>query len=145
MGQLLFKKCFWQAIRDGTKTTTIRRWSSPRVKVGERAYSPGIGYLKIESVDVIPRLESLTDADARADGFPSAAEMRRVLRALYPTARGKRAIRAASTIAPQSSPARSSRTRSSPAPARAPAASSPPSAQSSDAKRWFKIAFRVAD
>lgn len=105
------------------------------MKIGERAYSPGIGYLKIESVDVIPRLESLTDADARADGFPSAAEMRRVLRELYPAARGKRATRAAPTL-----PARSS-----PAPARAPAASSPPSAQSSDAKRWFKIAFRVAD
>ena len=101
------------------------------MKIGERAYSPGIGYLKIESVDVIPRLESLTDADARADGFPSAAEMRRVLRELYPAARGKRATRAAPTLPARSSPS-SSTTSSS-------------RAQCCDAKRWFKIAFRVAD
>jgi len=84
MGQLLFKKCFFDAIRSGQKRTTIRRWSSARLKVGQRAFAPGLGYLTIEAVEVVA-LEQLGDADARADGFDSAADMKRMLRRLYPT------------------------------------------------------------
>jgi hypothetical protein len=62
MGQLLFKKIFWDALRDGTKRTTIRRWSAPRLKPGQRAWTPGVGWLAIESVEQIDRLENLTDA-----------------------------------------------------------------------------------
>jgi hypothetical protein len=83
MGQLLFKKCFWQPIRDGAKRTTIRRWLRPRLKPGQRAYSPGLGWLLIDSVDLI-NLEDLHDADALADGFPTVREMRRALHELYP-------------------------------------------------------------
>jgi hypothetical protein len=83
MGQLLFKKCFFAAIRGGTKRTTIRRWASARLKVGQSAYTPGLGRLLIESVEVV-HLDDLTDADAQADGFASTTEMRAALRSLYP-------------------------------------------------------------
>ena len=83
MGQLLFKKCFWQSIHDGTKRTTIRRWLRPRVKPGGRAFAPGIGWLLIDSIEIVS-LTKLTDADARADGFECARAMRRALREFYP-------------------------------------------------------------
>jgi hypothetical protein len=86
MGQLLFKKVFWAAVRGGTKRTTIRRWATPRVKPGQRAWSPGVGWLVVESVERVARLDQLSDADATADGFASAAEMRAALRAIYPQA-----------------------------------------------------------
>jgi hypothetical protein len=83
MGQLLFKKIFWDAIRDGSKTTTLRRWTSARLRAGQRAFSPGIGWLKIEAVDPID-LARLREDDAKADGFENLAEMKRMLRQLYP-------------------------------------------------------------
>jgi hypothetical protein len=85
MGQLLFRKCFFESIRVGTKRTTIRRWSSARLKPGSRAYAPGIGWLIIEEVKIV-ELSRLKDADARADGFETADEMRETLRRLYPDA-----------------------------------------------------------
>ena len=83
MGQLLFKKCFWQPINDGSKRTTIRRWLRPHVKPGGRAFAPGIGWLMIDSIEIVS-LTKLTDDDARADGFASARAMRRALREIYP-------------------------------------------------------------
>ena len=85
MGLLLFKREFLGSIRAGTKRTTIRRWDRPRVRAGGSAFAPGLGWLAIESVDAV-ELKSLNDLDARADGFRSAAEMRRMLRKLYPPA-----------------------------------------------------------
>jgi hypothetical protein len=86
MGQLLFKKCFWQPIRDGSKRTTIRRWLRPRLKAAQRAFAPGVGWLVIDSIEPIT-LNSLTAAHARADGFKSVRELRQTLRELYPDRR----------------------------------------------------------
>ena len=83
MSQLFFKKVYQDAIRAGAKSTTIRRWDRPMVKAGQVAFSPGLGWLSIESVDPV-ELEALSDADASADGFKTAREMRRLLRTLYP-------------------------------------------------------------
>jgi hypothetical protein len=83
MGQLLFKKCFFEAIRGGTKRTTLRRWSAARVRAGQRAFSPGLGWLQIEAVDAV-ELEQLTGADARADGFDRVSDMLKALREIYP-------------------------------------------------------------
>ncbi len=83
MGQLLFKKCFWEAIRNGKKRTTLRRWDRPRVKAGGRAFTPGVGWLRVDGVDVV-ELASLGEADAGADGFSSLDEMRAALAVLYP-------------------------------------------------------------
>jgi hypothetical protein len=85
MGQLLFKKCFWEAIRRGSKRTTVRRWRSPRLRAGQRAFAPGLGWLLIESVDVVADLDDLADADARADGFETLEQMKRALHELYPS------------------------------------------------------------
>jgi hypothetical protein len=84
MGQLLFKKCFWEPIRSGTKRTTLRRWDRPRVRAGERAFSPGLGWLAIVAVDEVADLSTLTDADARADGFASRDELLNALLSIYP-------------------------------------------------------------
>lgn len=83
MSQLFFKKHFQDAIRANQKNTTIRRWSRPMVQAGQKAFSPGVGWLAIEAVDVV-HLDDLGDADANADGFPTAGEMKRLLMELYP-------------------------------------------------------------
>jgi hypothetical protein len=87
MAQLLFKKCFVEAIRCGIKTTTLRRWASPpRARAGQRVFSPGVGWLRVEAVEWLANLDRLTDADARADGFENVAAMKRALRRIYPDA-----------------------------------------------------------
>jgi hypothetical protein len=83
MRQLLFKREFLAAIREGRKTTTLRRWKSCRVAAGTTALVPGVGKLRITSCDRID-LKSLKPADARADGFSSLTELRKVLQELYP-------------------------------------------------------------
>ena len=100
MSLLLFKKCFLEPIRAGQKRSTIRRWRSPRVRAGGRAFSPGIGWVTIEDVNEI-NLRDLDNADARADGFDNATQMRRELRRIYPAIKkdGKCWFRVRFTIA----------------------------------------------
>jgi hypothetical protein len=110
MGQLFFKKPLQDAIREGRKRTTIRRWraGTPGVRAGQRVYSPGLGWLTIDGVEPVD-LEALGDADARADGFDTAAGLRDVLLSLYPryAADGKRWFRVSfqvATLAPPRTP-----------------------------------------
>ncbi len=79
---LLFKKKFLDALRDGTKTQTVRLWKVCRFRAGQRSYIPGVGYIWITAVDPV-RLEELTDGDARLDGFPSASALLAEIQALY--------------------------------------------------------------
>lgn len=83
MPQLLFKKAFHAAILRGSKTTTLRRWRTCRVRAGDHVNVSSIGRLLIESVQSV-RWESLTDADAKADGFASLVELNQVITRLYP-------------------------------------------------------------
>ncbi len=83
MGQLFFKKPLQVAIREGRKRTTIRRWDRPRLRAGQEAFAPGIGWLAIERVDRI-ELDALAESDAHADGFATVGDLRAVLDALYP-------------------------------------------------------------
>ncbi len=80
---LYFKKNFWPQILSGEKRTTIRRWTTPRVKSNSRCYAPGIGWLRIDAIEQID-LNRLTLADARADGFKSLRALRSTLDELYP-------------------------------------------------------------
>jgi hypothetical protein len=102
MGQLFFKKPLQDAIRDGRKRTTIRRGRAgkPALRAGQRVFSPGLGWLTIERVQPVD-LEALADADARADGFDTAVDLREVLLSLYPhhAADGKRWFRVAFQVA----------------------------------------------
>ncbi|QOV88151.1 ASCH domain-containing protein [Humisphaera borealis] len=83
MGLLFFKKPMQQAILAGRKVTTIRRWSRPRVKAGGKAWAQGVGWLAIEAVEVID-LRGMTRRDAQADGLPTLAALRAILRECYP-------------------------------------------------------------
>lgn len=83
MPQVFFKKAYQEAIRAGRKSTTIRRWNKPMIRAGQRAFSPGLGWLAIESVEAI-ELDALDEADANSDGFQTVMQMRQQLRSLYP-------------------------------------------------------------
>jgi len=98
---LLFKKKFLPAIREGTKTQTIRLWKFARMRPGQRSYIPGAGYIRVTAVDPV-RLDELTDEDAARDGFPTADALREELTQLYPEqlAAGYQAYRVAFSILP---------------------------------------------
>jgi hypothetical protein len=79
---LLFKRKFLDDIRSGAKTQTIRLWKHRRMRAGQRSYIPGIGPIRITAVEAVD-VNSLTDADALPDGFPSAAALKKELRTIY--------------------------------------------------------------
>jgi len=83
MPQLFFKKVFLEAIRAGRKTTTLRHWAKCRIHPGDRVYTLGLGWLKIDMVESV-ELAALAEADARADGFDSLADMIKAVEAIYP-------------------------------------------------------------
>ena len=56
---LLFKKKFLDAIRNGTKTQTIRVWKRSFLKTGQRSYIPGAGYINIELVEPVEYLPDI--------------------------------------------------------------------------------------
>lgn len=83
MPQLLFKRKYFEAIRRGRKTTTLRRWKSCKVHAGGSATTPGLGVLKILDCQRV-KLRNLKDDDAKADGFESLSDLRQTLKRLYP-------------------------------------------------------------
>lgn len=128
---LLFKKKFLEAIRRGEKTQTIRLWLRPRLKTGQRSYIPGVGYIRIGSVEQV-EIDELTDADARPDGFPTAEALRAEIHAIYSqyADRGQQAYRIKFTLAPnevKASPRRDSKAIRQPKPVEssAPIAAAP--------------------
>jgi len=80
---LLMKKMFFDAIRTGRKTTTLRFWHYARVKPGSVHAVPGLGRVAIDDVRTV-QLADLTAVDARADGFDSLRALRKALSDLYP-------------------------------------------------------------
>lgn len=79
---LLMKRIYFDAIRTGAKTTTLRFWRAPRVRTGRTYRIQGLGSVKISAI-APTTLASLTDADARVDGFDSLAALKKALRKLY--------------------------------------------------------------
>ena len=82
---LLMKKEFFDAIRRGDKTTTVRLWRHRRVRPGAVHTVPGLGKVRIEDVQTVA-LAELTESDAAADGFASLADLRAALARMYPEA-----------------------------------------------------------
>jgi len=80
---LLMKKRFFEAIRGGEKTTTLRYWRHRRVREGGTHTVPGLGKVRIESAEPVDRAD-LTDDDARADGFEGVGAMWAALDEIYP-------------------------------------------------------------
>jgi hypothetical protein len=98
---LLLKKHLVRLVREGKKRQTIRLWARPVVRPGQVSYTPGLGRMRILSVDPVPTLDALTDADARADGFPDRTAPLAEIRTIYgniPTAPGKSAAPPARTL-----------------------------------------------
>lgn len=88
---LLMKKRFFDDIRAGSKTSTLRYWRWPHVRAGSAHTVPGLGRIRVRSVRPIC-LDELTDDDARADGFESLEAMHAALAKFYPAdkRRGRR-------------------------------------------------------
>ena len=80
---LLIKKQFFDAIRRGAKTTTLRYWRRPMVRTGSVHSVRGLGVVRVDDVRTIAAGD-LTDADAQADGLADRAELAGVLSELYP-------------------------------------------------------------
>jgi hypothetical protein len=66
---VLFEQRFWPGIADGSITLTFRRWRTPRAVAGRRHRVAGGGLIEIDGVTVVSP-DSITDADARAAGYP---------------------------------------------------------------------------
>ena len=83
---ILFKRCFFDAIRSGAKTQTIRWWARPMVRAGALVAVPFLagGRLLIDAVEPLEALADLTEADASADGFDSRRAMLATLVTIYP-------------------------------------------------------------
>ena len=79
------KKEFFDAVRRGEKTTTLRFWRWQRVRAGQVHTVPHLGKLRIDTVRQVA-LAELTGEDAAADGFASLAELQSALEQMYPGA-----------------------------------------------------------
>jgi hypothetical protein len=102
---VLFSQWSWEGIADGSITVTFRRWKRPQAVTGN-VYRTPAGRIEALAVDVVGP-EDVTDDDARASGYPSAA-------ALLEDLRGTRAGR--STASASASPRAPTRGPSSPPP-----------------------------
>jgi len=81
---LLLKKHLVELVRAGKKTQTLRLWSHPIVRPGQISFTPGLGKMKIITVEEVPGFESLTEVDAVADGFATRAALLEELQRCYP-------------------------------------------------------------
>jgi hypothetical protein len=71
---LLFQKRFHAGLVDGSIRLTVRRWATPRVKPGGRYRVHPIGVVEVDAVQRV-KVRDLSEADARAAGFGSRAEL----------------------------------------------------------------------
>jgi hypothetical protein len=70
---MLFERRFAAGIADGSVTLTFRRWKRPQARAGH-VYRTAAGRIAVDAVDVVDP-SSITDADARRAGYPSASAM----------------------------------------------------------------------
>jgi hypothetical protein len=70
-GAVLFRRQQWPGLADGSITVAFRRWRRATVRAGGTLQSP-VGLLAIDEVAVIEP-DDVSEADARAAGFPDAA------------------------------------------------------------------------
>jgi hypothetical protein len=68
---VLFEQRFWAGIVDGSITVTFRRWKRPQCVAGRPYRTPG-GIVDVDAVDLVEPGE-ISDTDAVASGYPSAA------------------------------------------------------------------------
>ncbi|WP_338024692.1 hypothetical protein [Amycolatopsis thermalba] len=68
---MLFDRAAIEGLAEGRVTVAFRRWDAPRVRPGSRMRTAA-GLVEVTSVDEVT---TVTDEDARAAGYPSAAEL----------------------------------------------------------------------
>jgi hypothetical protein len=68
---VLFAKWSWAGIADGSITVTFRRWKRTQAIAGN-VYRTAAGRIEVTAVDVLDATE-VTDADAQASGYETAA------------------------------------------------------------------------
>jgi hypothetical protein len=71
--RVLFSQWSWEGIADGSITATFRRWKRRQASTGG-VYRTPVGRIEALSVDVVAE-DEVTDADARASGYPSSAAL----------------------------------------------------------------------
>jgi len=103
---LLMKKEFFEKIRSGAKTTTLRFWRRCHLRAGSVQTVPGLGKVRIDTAQPV-EVNDLTDEDARVDGFESLQGLARALHELYPPEKreGRRLYRIRFTYMPDESDA----------------------------------------
>jgi hypothetical protein len=79
---LLFKKKFLELIASGAKRQTVRIWPKRRLRAGQVEFVPGLGRVRVTAFEPV-RPDTLTEEDARLDGFSSREALLTELRALY--------------------------------------------------------------
>ncbi|MCK5113843.1 MAG: ASCH domain-containing protein [Phycisphaerae bacterium] len=79
---LMMKKMFFDAIRRGEKTTTLRYWQRQHINSGSVEFVRGLGRLRIDGVRSV-NFNELTDDDAQLDGFSSLDELDKTLDEIY--------------------------------------------------------------
>jgi hypothetical protein len=70
---VLFEQRFWAPIAAGEITLTFRRWKRRQVVPGRR-YRTAAGMLEVDALDPVTEAD-ITDAEARASGYPDAATL----------------------------------------------------------------------
>ncbi len=78
-----------QGVRQGSITLAYRRWEQPRVRVGGTQLTSA-GIVRFDEVEEITDVAAITDAEARAAGFPDAEALRSYLSATAPAERSSR-------------------------------------------------------
>jgi len=80
---LLIKKIFFDAIRKGQKTTTLRFWRREMVKPNSVHNVRGLGRVKVETIEKV-QMSDLSDEDAHKDGLDDLKALRKALDDIYP-------------------------------------------------------------
>lgn len=70
---MLFEQRFWPLIERGEVTVTFRRWKRRQALAGGRYRTAG-GIIEVDELDVVTPAD-VTEADAAAGGYPSAAAL----------------------------------------------------------------------
>lgn len=83
---LFMRKAYFDAIRRGEKTATLRYWRWPRVRPDTVHTIRGLGRVHVDDVTIV-RPAELTEAHARAEGFESLAALGEALETIYPPAK----------------------------------------------------------
>ncbi len=74
-----------EGVRQGSITLAYRRWEQPRVRAGGTQLT-SVGIVRFDEVEEVTEPATITEADARAAGFPDADALRGYLAATAPAA-----------------------------------------------------------